>query len=239
MGKILTKEIAQKLLAKGESSELSKYTDLASDAAEVLASFPGHLELNGLKKLDEKVAKAFMRHEGGCLFLNGLTEISEPLAGTLAKYQGWGIELEGVAKISDAVAQALAKFKKGSLSLGLTELSECQARLLGKHSCKDSAGDLSLEKLKSLSANAAQALAKHKGGCLNLNGIVELSDEAVLGLIQIDGGLSLNRLEKISDQGLESLIKFHKDGGVLYAGRLRERIMAAKAKEPGAIKSKK
>ena len=112
--------------------------------------------------------------------------------------------------------------------MGVTELSDNQANFLAKR-VSDTSGDLSLPKLKTLSAAAARALGKHKGGCLGLDGVVELSDEAVLGLVKHDA-LSLNGLRKISDAAIETLISYHMDGGTLYIRTLRERFLAAKAK---------
>jgi hypothetical protein len=131
MGKILTKEIAQKLLEKADSVDLSKYSELEEDAAQILVGFPSYLDLKGLKTLTDKVARALLPHESG-LYLNGLQKITDSLASILSKYRGCDLRLEGIKKISDFAARTLAKFK-GSLSLGLTELSDKQAGLLGKH----------------------------------------------------------------------------------------------------------
>jgi hypothetical protein len=226
MGKILTKEIAQKVIEKADSADLSKYSELEDDAAQILAGFPSYLNLKGLKTLTDKAARALLPHESG-LYLNGLQKITDSLASILSNYQGYDLRLEGIKKISDSAARTLAKLKN-SLSLGLTELSDKQAGLLAKH-FSDNSGNLSLQKLKTLSGPAARSLGKHKGGCLDLDGIVELSDEAVFGLVQSDA-LSLNGLRKISDTALETLISYHMEGGTLYILTLRERFLAAKAK---------
>jgi len=235
MGKILTKEIAQKLLGKADSADLSKYSELDEAAAKILAAFPCYLDLKGLKSLTDKAARALLPHESG-LYLNGLQEITGSLASILSKYQGCDLRLGGIKKISDSAARTLSKFKE-SLSLGLTELSDKQAGFLGKH-FSDNSGLLSLGKLKTLSVGAARSLGKHKGGCLCLDGIAELSDEAVFGLVQSEA-LSLNGLRKISDTALETLISYHMEGGTLYILTLRERFLAAKAKRAEGIAIKK
>ena len=73
---------------------------------------------------------------------------------------------------------------------------------------------------------------------MSLDGVVELSDEAVLGLVQHDA-LSLNGLRKISDAAIETLISYHMDGGTLYILTLRERFLAAKAKRVDEKATKK
>ena len=232
MGKILTKEIAQKLLEKADSADLSKYLELEEDAAQILAGFPSALELNGLKSLPDKAARALLPHESG-LYLNGLQAITDSLATILCKYRGSVLYFEGIRKISDSAVKILARFKR-SLSLGLTELSEHQASLLSKRT----RNNLILCNLRTISESAAHRLGMCRARCLDLDGIVELSDKAILGLTQ-HNALSLNNLRKISETGLETLISYHMDGGTLYIRTLRERFLAAKAKRVEAKATKK
>jgi len=232
MGKILTKEIAQKLLGKADSADLSKYSELDEAAAKILAAFPCYLDLKGLKSLTDKAARALLSHKAG-LHLNGLQEVKDSLAIVLCKYRGSVLHLDGIKKISDSAVKTLARFKR-SLSLGLTELSEHQASILSNRA----GNNFGLPKLKTISDSAAHHLGKCRARCLDLDGIVTLSDKAILGLTQHDA-LSLNSLQKISETGLDTLISYYLHGGTLYILTLRERFLAAKAKRVEVKAAKK
>jgi hypothetical protein len=104
--------------------------------------------------------------------------------------------------IDDPAAEALAKRGGYNLSLnGLTSLSAEAAQALAKDK-----GELSLNGLTSLSAEAAQALAKHEGG-LSLNGLTSLSAEAAQALAKHNEYLFLDGLTSLSAEAAQALAK--------------------------------
>jgi hypothetical protein len=89
----------------------------------------------------------------------------------------------------------------------LTTLSDEAARALAQHE-----GWLSLNGLTTLSDEAAKALAQHQGA-LHLNGLATLSVEVARALAQHKGRLSLDGLTTLSDEAAQALAQ-HK--GVLF-----------------------
>jgi hypothetical protein len=89
----LTKEVAEKFI-KGELvhpesgcliPDLSGFTKITDDAAEILSKFEGDLFLRGLTSLSDAAAESLSKHKGG-LTLNGLTALSNAAAESLAKH---------------------------------------------------------------------------------------------------------------------------------------------------------
>ena len=106
-------------------------------------------------------------------------------------------------------ARQLAQEKSGRLQLDrLTTLSPEAARELAKFD-----GWLSLNGLTSFSNESAEALAQHKGP-LHLNGLTKLSDESAAALAHHNGELSLNGLTSLSDEAAKALVRH--TGGRLY-----------------------
>jgi hypothetical protein len=70
--KRLTKEIAEQFLADQDSVDLSDFTDLDDEAAEILCGYEGErLHLDGLTSLSDMAAED-LREYSGSLSLNGL-----------------------------------------------------------------------------------------------------------------------------------------------------------------------
>jgi hypothetical protein len=91
----------------------------------------------------------------------------------------------------------------------LTSVSAQAAKALAQHKGQK----MSLPGLTTLDAGAATALAQHKGLDLFLNGLTTLSDEAAKALAQHQGGLSLGGLTTLSAEAAKALAQ-HK--GRLY-----------------------
>ena len=87
--KILTKEIAEQFLKDEDSVNLSEYTSLDDDAAQLLAKIKGrYIDLSGLVALSDTAAQELAKFNGAKLELNGLTTLSDATAGALAKMKG-------------------------------------------------------------------------------------------------------------------------------------------------------
>ena len=105
--------------------------------------------------------------------------------------------------MNDDAAAVLAKLQ-GHLTLGVLELSHAAAEALAQHA----GGSLQLPRLRVLTVGAAKALAKHQGG-LGL-GIEQLSRAAAEALAEHAGGsLGFSRL-KFLNEGAAKALAFHK-----------------------------
>lgn len=175
---VLSKTEAEKFMEDSSSVDLSTFTKITVEAAQILAGY-------GKREGDRP---------DGQLDLSGLTEISEECAEALQNHNG-EINLYGINEISPKIARQLAK-KSGTLLLnGLTTLSlEC-AEELAKH--RD--GSLGLDGLESIDEDVAEALAKHDGGGLCLSGLSEISQEIAEKLIATNDVLRLDGLTTMSD----------------------------------------
>lgn len=250
--KVLTAEIAERFLKDNDSVDLSHFTSIKDNAAQILANHNEELELNGLVILSATAAKALAQHKGdflsfdalaslsdavaealaqhrGFLWLNGLTSLSNAAAEALAQHKGW-LSFNGLTSLSDAAAQALAQHsnesEEVSLSLnGLTSLSNAAAQALAQHG-----GPLDLNGLKSLSDFAAQALAQHQAGWLSLNGLTLLSDGAAAALAQHKGrGLDLSGLTNLSDTAARALMEYQKYKSIAVTKYVRSLLEKDKA----------
>ena len=174
----LDKKVAEKFMDDSSSVNLSIYTEITVEAAQVLAGY-------GKREGDRP---------DGQLDLSGLTEISEECAGALEKHAG-EINLYGLNEISPKVANKLGK-KSGTLLLnGLNTISlEVAEALAGQ-----SDGYLCLDGLESIDMEIAGALSKHSGGGLSLSGLPEISKEIAEKLIETNDVLRLDGLRAISD----------------------------------------
>ena len=174
----LDKKVAEKFMDDSSSVNLSFYTEITVEAAQVLAGY-------GKREGDRP---------DGQLDLSGLTEISEECAGALEKHAG-EINLYGLNEISPKVANKLGK-KSGTLLLnGLNTISlEVAEALAGQ-----SDGYLCLDGLESIDMEIAGALSKHSGGGLSLGGLSEISKEIAEKLIETSDVLRLDGLRAISD----------------------------------------
>ena len=110
--KILTKQVAKKFIKGSGKVDLSTYTSIEDDAAEVLALHKRRLDLHGLKKLSDSAALALSKHKGP-IYLVNLTHLSDAAASALACHEGH-LQLWGLCEISDAGLSAMsARYDRG------------------------------------------------------------------------------------------------------------------------------
>ena len=133
--KLLTKEIAEQFLADEDSVDLSEFTAIEDDAAEVLSKHKDVLCLDGLTSLSNAAAESLSKHKGDeedetYLSLNGLTSLSDPAAESLSKHEG-ALVLNGLTSLSDPAAESLSKGKPKELQLdGVSCISDDAILLL-------------------------------------------------------------------------------------------------------------
>ena len=105
--KVLTKEIAEQFLADEDSVDLSEFTAIEDDAAEVLSGY-----------------------EGWAFMLDGISELSVAAAESLSKCESY-LSLAGLRNITDAVAERLCSGKLQEINLdGVTDITDDAILLL-------------------------------------------------------------------------------------------------------------
>ena len=130
---------------------------------------------------------------------------------------------DGGTTLSVEQAKLLAQGTSGRLQLDrLTTLSPEAAKELARFD-----GWLSLNGLTSISKETAEAIAQHRG-VLHLNGLTKLSDEAATKLASHFGELSLNGLTSLSDEAAKALAN-HKGGRLNLNGLTTISTVAAQA----------
>jgi hypothetical protein len=160
---------------------LDDVTELSPESAAALAGFPGTVSLDGLTKLSPELARALgdLRKRS----LKGVTSLSpEAAAAVVEGFQGNDLTLNLTSLPADT-AKELAKGRYNSLFLDrLTELSDEAAAALGECSLTN----LWLRRLTELSPGAAKGLAALKGRTLGptlrLDSLRSLSPEAAEAL---------------------------------------------------------
>lgn len=122
MAKELKAAVAKRRIAKfqpgWEDLDLTEFTSITEEAAELVAAVEDAVDLRNLEEISDTVAEILSRHKGS-LDLGGLKSISVAAAAALAKHDGW-LHLE-IPEISDDAALALSN---GIVSLKLTKLEK-------------------------------------------------------------------------------------------------------------------
>jgi hypothetical protein len=165
---MISAEKAKSLVDNG-GDELWIDEPISSDAAAVLATFSGHLHLDGVVELTEAVARQLAEHSS-YLELPSLKRLDSLAAEALSQHRG-AIELSGLDTLDPPVAQALSKHRGDLAIRGISHLEEGSAAALGMHR-----GTLFLDSIKVLTSQAAASLSQHIGS-LHLDALQELSDE--------------------------------------------------------------
>lgn len=214
--KLLTKQLAQKLVANSSSlTRIAEFNELEDGASAILAKAKAsvlryyELDLSGLRHLEEKDAKALSATKGS-INLSGLTLLTDSAAEALGAHKG-SLDLDGLQSISIGVANGLATHVGGLYLDGLKKINSAVARALARNR-----GDLHLNGLIKLTAEEAEALGWHRGA-LFLGGLTTLSDTVAVGLGNHQGSLYLNNLTSLSDAAAEGLSKHQ---GLVQLGAL-------------------
>ncbi len=196
---------------------LPRVTSLTVEAAEILAEFPGRIELKGLIVASPEVVVALCRDTGTLLLgdLCGWSTFAKellPLVGKIeAPTDGLSVDRLDTSQrsristeltsLSNGAAQNMAKLKGPLFLNGITCLSDTVAEKLAAHD-----GELFLNGLTSLSDSVAERLAKHSD-ILCLNGLTSLSGAVAERLARHEGTLLLDGLARLPDDAAEGLGK--------------------------------
>ena len=124
--------------------------------------------------------------------------------GGMFKFYWWAITLSGGSEtFVDGIETPVED---------LEELTDDMARVLSGFD-----GDLSLHSLERLTDRQAAILCRHRGGCLDLSGLLSLSDGQAENLAIYPGTLILVSVQRLSDKQAEFLSQFT---GELYLGSI-------------------
>lgn len=213
-------ETAQALAAFRGSLSLNGLTAIDRDTAQALAAQPGmRLHLDGMTSIDAATAQALVSSRAGLLSLNGLTSLDAGAARMLTS-SGCILNLDGLKTLAPDTAKELtATGRRTGPSAGgqgsggqpncrlhLNGLAELPPETAAVIAAAGRPLDLSFDGLKTLSPEAARALAGSKVSSLSLNGLKTLSPEAAQSLAGLTvGTLSLNGLTAISSDVARTL----------------------------------
>lgn len=182
--------------ALGESAaawmNLNGLTELSPGAAAALARFRGELSLDGLTSISDSVANALALGQASCLSLNGLTVISPASAYSLARNENVHFTA-GLTHVTAEVAEALVSVATGLILPRLTRLDLGTLAILA--GCE---GRLALDGLETMGDSEARVLSTHRGGLLSLNGLLNVTEEALALLCNRADGLRLG-LRTVTD----------------------------------------
>jgi hypothetical protein len=185
---------------------LDDVVELSPEAARALAAFPGTVSLDGLTELSPELVRALgdlqkrslkgvtslspeaaaalvEGFQGATLTLN-LTSLPADTAKELARGRRNDLFLDRLTELSDEAAAALGECNVTNLWLrGLTDLSPGAAKGLASLQAAGQIGPtLRLDSLRSLSPEAAEALAASTITYLELSGLTTLSVETAEAL---------------------------------------------------------
>jgi len=215
----------------GPTLRLDSLRILSPAAAEALAaSSITYLELIGLETLSAGTARALARSKAFTGSLPGLTTLSADAAAALGTFTGNKsggdkLNLFGLTSLDAASARGLAAFR-GNLELdGLTEIDAETAAALATYA----GPKLSLRGLKTISADAAEQLAKAKAWDGGLSSLRSLSDEVAAALAGFEGkGLLISGVP-LSDRAVQALAGFRGSSLYLIVPRLSGEAVRALA----------
>jgi len=165
----------------------------------------------------------------GDLSLDGLTTLSDEVAEALSHHTGGLLSLNGLTTVSAAAAAALARHEGGILLQSLAALTspELAAKLA---SCD------SLDGVKSISTDAAKALAEANCDALFLPSLLSLSAGTARELARYPGHIYLLELPSLSDAAAEELAAH--SGGFLAlntVATLSDMAIGSLARHKGAL----
>ena len=194
--KILSVEQATELLKRPNALRLG-VTELAPEAASVLAGFKGTLTFEVLSSLSPAAAAALSPY-GGELNLPGLKTLDPDVAAGLAKREHGSLILPGITQVSVEAAKAMADYKGNVNLAGVKEVTANLAAAFAPH-----AGMLVLGSTE-VSDDTAAALAKHVGG-ITLGALARLTSTPLARKLGEQERLSLNSVTSITKDVADAL----------------------------------
>ena len=168
--KNLTATAAGHLSCAGALS-LKGLEELEEDVAVQLAKHRDTVNLSGVKTASEAVMKIFSKYEGYRLYLDGLIEVSNDSIKILASTSA-GLGLSSLSEISDDTLELLVRSDRDFLRLGLQKISKEQARILEFFHGEN----LELDSVVEISDDVAESLARISSSRISLGGLHDFSE---------------------------------------------------------------
>lgn len=181
--KILTREIAEQFIADEDSVDLTEFTKIDEDAAEVLSNCSSDLFLDNLVEISDGVAKSFARHSGRLVF-SEINELSDVAVESLV----FGKITAGANLHVGDPPEYISIDLPEILSLkALKSLSLERAKIISSlEVC-----ELYLDGLTHLSNQSAEILSQSNAQSIYLEGLTSLSNSARISLSKFNGSLSV------------------------------------------------
>ena len=192
--KILTKEIAEKLMAKNELSldeELEEFISIQDDAAESLSKYPGFaIYFKSLQSLTVQSAESlskfkhclgFSEFDGfGEEVISGIQSISPDVAKALSSHRGGVLYLDSLNEINDDVARYLALWSGASVALDVEEKNGITLVFLGPDAGNTTQETTPIRQFRTIkeAEEFINIYRSIKPGDLLIRGIKQLSDQA-------------------------------------------------------------
>jgi serine/threonine protein kinase len=197
----LPEEVAKQLVeTSSKTIDLNSLSILEVRPANRLSGHNGPLKLNGLKSLSLELATELSDFKGD-LFLNRLKELNPRVSSALGAFSCKLISLGGLSTIGDDDLRNLSSFSGPTLALnGLESLS-----LVGATALQSFSGELQLNGLSQISNEALMKLAS-RPGAMDL-GLTSLTVKQATILIGHNAPLYLNKVRNIRVDVLKTLTR--------------------------------
>jgi hypothetical protein len=227
--KTLTIEEARDWVANGWSSDvnLDEVTELAPEAAAVLAGKDGDISLSNLTEIDTATAKALSAHANGDLNLYGLRHIEEGAAAELANHPGGlGIERVLVGGLGRQALEARPDFDERWI-----------ANVMGEEEAREFIEDsdaISPTEFHAITTDAAEIIARYEGDELSLWNLMDLSAEAAGKLAAFSGKIIIGPYLKELPSEIVAIFR-NRDGGLRLPLEKLDASMAAVLPKKGPL----
>ena len=191
----------------GKSLQIPRITTLSQEIARHLARYKGRLSLNGLTSISAKVAEAFSDFNGTELSMTNLKIIPFNYLQLLPEDKIFVSKtFEASFSIEDAVQlkeEVNRNIDKVICLKHVKSLSTATANLLAEIQSA-----LYLNAINHINEDVAQALSKHNGSLLSLDGLGAIDEKTAELLMNREGKLSLNGLHGLTDGIAELFAKY-------------------------------
>lgn len=209
---------------------LSGLTAITRTVAKALVKYPGHLVLNGIRKVDAEVARILASRGREITLLEGLEELTDRGLAKMIAATGeevGDVYLRRLRKISPEAAKVLAKSDcyltfggHAQFSPKVNEIlsrAEIAVRFFGRKHVrlqdvfglgsggKSHDGELIFNDVTQLDADAAAELARFPGAAIRFTALQEISAEAAKAISEFTGKLELLELNAFSPEAAHAL----------------------------------
>ncbi len=195
-------ELSKKIVSiKDDTLALKKLKDVGIQCASILSSFPGILDISGLKTINPRLASAIAKDRKHGVLLSGLKQIDPESAQELSNIPE-KLCLSGLEKITIDVAKELSLFEGNLILNGITEIDSSVARALNSNEIRFTIDNIFLN-TKEIDIEIAKLYMNSdfmEGGFeLQFNELISITDEAARLILEEENNyFSFNALTSIT-----------------------------------------